>query len=851
MIQRPAILNIINQKIQRGPIALIAPSGYGKTTIIKQWSEETPEETAQQSTCEWLTLQTPINTPEKLFEQLTPESNQAPIDQKIDASTATKGNPNKTKTIIIDNAHLIKIEETHQTELTEQLQALYANHNLIIIGRTNPLSLNFFETVLSISDLKLTQQEQQALLANTTLTLPKTISGSQQLTDNIQKTLKDADGWPAIFDAVNRLGSQPDHQPLYETINHLLSETIEHLSHDSRNLLMQTALLGQINDDLHQACNDQALSLEKIEILKQQSLLIEHTNGNSWSISNNLLKHYLSTQYQIEQSDTLQPIIKHASRYFLANKQINNTVELAIAITDYDWAIKLISSHTDHFANPEQWQTLSLWFTQIPRATITEYEELTKLAAWQYIGSVEPSLQEKRTTKIPRLGKRKTKELSSKKQTTNTIETMQQQVAQSNLNDITTALQYMAQNRLADKTAPLMPKSLSTAPYSQASKKLIRALVEIEKGQLQTAQGILNEIVTDTMEQVEFELCINALILTGLIAHQTNDYEQLLINTQRAQQWCIKNQFTEHPMHPWLHGCLFFFHFERQEITNCETIITGLSQLEHTGIDPFHHYITAYYNTHYAIAIGDIALAKSHLQSISLNSNPDSQTIYSIVAPLAPIRITLFIYQKRLAEALSLYNTNQENAQPDDLSMLISNFLEHTHDSSNETKKAFNVSVKKMIKSNNRLFSQLAQSLKAIVLFREGKAKTIAKSFSELLEFTENHQLTQSLLNFGPFIGYIALMSSAEENSESIQHFLKKLEKATFFDQLHPKFLQLSKREREILAMIGQGDSNEEIANRLSRSIGTVKLHVHNLYQKLEIKNRLEAVDFYNQYGFE
>jgi len=53
---------------------------------------------------------------------------------------------------------------------------------------------------------------------------------------------------------------------------------------------------------------------------------------------------------------------------------------------------------------------------------------------------------------------------------------------------------------------------------------------------------------------------------------------------------------------------------------------------------------------------------------------------------------------------------------------------------------------------------------------------------------------------------------------------------------------RLTQRERDILALIGDGMSNQEIADRLGLQIPTVKNHVHSIYEKLEIGNRAMAV---------
>jgi NarL family two-component system response regulator LiaR len=52
----------------------------------------------------------------------------------------------------------------------------------------------------------------------------------------------------------------------------------------------------------------------------------------------------------------------------------------------------------------------------------------------------------------------------------------------------------------------------------------------------------------------------------------------------------------------------------------------------------------------------------------------------------------------------------------------------------------------------------------------------------------------------------------------------------------------LSERELEVLGLIAAGHTNREIANRLFIAYGTVKRHINNIYGKLQVRHRAEAV---------
>ena len=62
--------------------------------------------------------------------------------------------------------------------------------------------------------------------------------------------------------------------------------------------------------------------------------------------------------------------------------------------------------------------------------------------------------------------------------------------------------------------------------------------------------------------------------------------------------------------------------------------------------------------------------------------------------------------------------------------------------------------------------------------------------------------------------------------------------------QADPLFL-LTKREKIMLQSLANGLTNKELAAHFEISVNTVKFHLSNLYEKLEVRNRAQAIAFY------
>lgn len=61
--------------------------------------------------------------------------------------------------------------------------------------------------------------------------------------------------------------------------------------------------------------------------------------------------------------------------------------------------------------------------------------------------------------------------------------------------------------------------------------------------------------------------------------------------------------------------------------------------------------------------------------------------------------------------------------------------------------------------------------------------------------------------------------------------------------------VHLTLREKEILRLVVEGQTNREIAYRLSISPKTVSVHLQNVYRKIGVDSRVEAVVWFLKHG--
>jgi two-component system nitrate/nitrite response regulator NarP len=62
------------------------------------------------------------------------------------------------------------------------------------------------------------------------------------------------------------------------------------------------------------------------------------------------------------------------------------------------------------------------------------------------------------------------------------------------------------------------------------------------------------------------------------------------------------------------------------------------------------------------------------------------------------------------------------------------------------------------------------------------------------------------------------------------------------FSDIAEPFSQLTAREQQVVTLVCDGLSNKEIADKLDVTEGTIKVHLHAIYEKLSVRSRIELM---------
>jgi LuxR family maltose regulon positive regulatory protein len=134
--------------------------------------------------------------------------------------------------------------------------------------------------------------------------------------------------------------------------------------------------------------------------------------------------------------------------------------------------------------------------------------------------------------------------------------------------------------------------------------------------------------------------------------------------------------------------------------------------------------------------------------------------------------------------------------------------------------------------------------LQALVLAQQQKLEQALARLQMALALAETEQFSRIFLNEGRPMAQ--LLAQISPRTPYVSRLLSQMEALpTVTNLLDP----LTEREIEILGLVAEGATNQDIADNLFISVGTVKGHINHILGKMDARNRTEAVALGRQWG--
>jgi LuxR family maltose regulon positive regulatory protein len=136
-------------------------------------------------------------------------------------------------------------------------------------------------------------------------------------------------------------------------------------------------------------------------------------------------------------------------------------------------------------------------------------------------------------------------------------------------------------------------------------------------------------------------------------------------------------------------------------------------------------------------------------------------------------------------------------------------------------------------------------ALKAVVQHAQGDPEQALATLGQALELAEPEGYVRAFVDEGaPMARLLRRMLARLPASDYVRLLLEALGEPATLEKPSavPLIESLSERELQVLRLIADGATNKEIADELVLTVNTVKRHISNIFGKLEVSNRAQAI---------
>jgi len=869
IVSRPRLLAPLN--ISPCRLGLIsAPAGFGKTTLLTEWLTQASESVA------WVSLDESDNHLPQFWryvisaiQQISPAAGDRalsmvrvpqppPIEAILTALINDLSAVEQDLLIVLDDFHVITDQTIHDS-VAFLLDHIPTHARLIIATREDPrlpiarLRVRGQLTELRANDLRFLPEEAETFL-NQIMDLHLPLEAVQTLETRTE-------GWIAGLQlaALSLRGRSNPSDAIHSfagddrfVVDYLVDEVLQRQSDQMRRFLLQTSILDRLTGSLCDAVTGRHDGTATLESLERSNLFVVPLDDKRrWYRYHHLFADLLRAHAEKEFYDHLPIWHRRASDWYEAHGFREAAIGHAFAGSDFDRAASLVEQTAISLLGSSQEGILHRWLANIPADLIRARPVLSAYSAFAVFSSGQLSVADARLTDAETWLARAPSESDG---AVPGMVVSDESGWRSLRGMIAIARGYLA-GALGDLPAQIRyaREAVAHVPNDnhlwRGAASALLGLAYWTSGDLDRAFDSFN----DGMRRLGIaELYRFQIACTFILADIRINQGRLNDAARIYDQTIAQATATGDPI--WGTADLYvgqsFLCIERNDLSGAEDLLRKSKALgDHAGL------AEARYRWFVAMARlceaqGDLANAHIMLDEAARHYvvNPDPY-----LRPVAALQARLRVREGNLAAAETW--VQERGLSIDDPLTFLQEF-EHLTLAHILIAKSRHARSAQSLRNARHLLDRLLTDAVAgqrngsviEILVAQALAGTVAGDLSAALiplehavKLAEPDGYVRVFLDAGPEMELLLRLALSEGIAPSYIRVL--LEQSASLPLSQRGLVEpLTAREVEIIRLIAAGLRNDDIANRLFISLGTVKRHIANAYGKLGVSHRVEAI---------
>jgi LuxR family maltose regulon positive regulatory protein len=404
LVSRPRLTQELDDALRQGRplILVVAPAGYGKTTLVTDWLGQTSIPAA------WLSLDEGDNDPVRFFAYVVaalqtldakvgqslldtlhtiPQSPEALVDPLVNDIAVAK----RPMILALDDYHVIT-SALIQEPMVYLLDHVPPNLHLVVQTRADPpfrlphLRVRGAMTEIRDRDLRFTAEEMTAFL--------NSVHGLNLPTEQIAALESRTEGWPAGIQlaALSLQGLSAERAAQFiqafsgshhYVIDYLADEVLRRQSEEVQSFLLQTSVLKRLSAPLCDAVTGQQGSQALLELLQKSNLFIVALDDQrQWYRYHPLFADLLRARLAQTYPEQVTNLHQRASVWYEQNELGPEAVVHALAAGDLEHTVRLIEGRALAMMDASEWSSLAQWLDALPGEVVRRQPWLSVARAW-------------------------------------------------------------------------------------------------------------------------------------------------------------------------------------------------------------------------------------------------------------------------------------------------------------------------------------------------------------------------------------------------------------------------------------------------------------------------------------